>query len=45
MQHVLAHRADTRMSFYLWNDLPERTFPEVETLLTSASYQARANGE
>ena len=44
MQHVLAQDG-IRMPFHAWNDLPERTFPHVTTLLTTASYQARANGE
>jgi hypothetical protein len=44
MQQVLAKDGVT-MPFFAWNDLPERTFPEVKTLLTSASYRARANGE
>ncbi|MDX2986513.1 DUF6197 family protein [Streptomyces caniscabiei] len=44
MQHVLAQDG-IRMPFHAWNDLPERDFPHVTALLTSASYQARANGE
>lgn len=44
LQEVLAGRG-IRMPFHAWNDLPERTFPQVENLLVTASYRARANGE
>ncbi|WP_234442822.1 DUF6197 family protein [Streptomyces sp. FxanaA7] len=44
MQQQLAKDGVT-MPFFAWNDLPDRTFPHVTALLTSASYQARANGE
>jgi hypothetical protein len=44
MQQTL-HRDGIHMPLFAWNDLPERTFPEVENLLVTAAYQARANGE
>lgn len=44
LQEVLAQNG-IRMPFFAWNDLPERTFPQVTNLLTAASYRARANGE
>ncbi|MFR9794253.1 hypothetical protein ACL07V_37460 [Streptomyces sp. MB22_4] len=31
--------------FFAWNDMPERTFPDVEKRLTRAAYLARSNGE
>lgn len=33
------------MPFFAWNDLPDRTFPDIEKRLTRASYLARSNGE
>lgn len=44
MAQILAQDG-VRMPFFAWNDLPSRTFPEVENLLVSAAYRARANGE
>ena len=44
MAQILAQDG-IRMPFHAWNDLDERTFPEVENLLVSAAYRARANGE
>jgi hypothetical protein len=35
----------TQMPFFAWNDLPERTFTDIEKRLTRASYLARSNGE
>ena len=34
-----------QMPFFAWNDLPERTFPDIEKRLTRAAYLARTNGE
>ncbi|MER6092431.1 DUF6197 family protein [Streptomyces bluensis] len=31
--------------FFAWNDPPERTFPEVKTLITQSIAAARKNGE
>jgi len=33
------------MPYFAWNDLPERTFPQVENRLVRASHLARSNGE
>lgn len=44
MQHTL--RMDgVDMPFFAWNDLPERTFPQVRHLITSSAIAARNNGE
>ncbi|CQR59280.1 DUF6197 family protein [Streptomyces leeuwenhoekii] len=44
MQHSLW--ADgINMPFYAWNDLPTRTFPQVQTLITVSAATARKNGE
>ncbi|MFC9497621.1 hypothetical protein [Streptomyces sp. NPDC056982] len=43
MQEVLATWG-VRMQFFAWNDLPDTPLKDVETLLTSASHRARANG-
>ncbi|MFK0288346.1 hypothetical protein ACIQVL_48920 [Streptomyces sp. NPDC090499] len=34
-----------QMPFFAWNDLPERTFPDIEKRLNRAAYLARTNGE
>jgi hypothetical protein len=35
----------TDMPFYAWNDLPERTFPQVKHLITASVTAARHHGE
>jgi hypothetical protein len=44
MQHTLAQDG-TDMPFFAWNDLPERTWPQVENLLVTAASCARTRGE
>jgi hypothetical protein len=44
LQHTLVQDG-TDMPFFAWNDLPERTFPQVENLLVTAAHCARTRGE
>lgn len=44
IQLALAEHGIT-MPYFAWNDLPERTFPQVENRLVRASHLARSNGE
>ncbi|MFB7398271.1 hypothetical protein [Streptomyces sp. NPDC056191] len=43
--HTVLAAEDVHMPFYAWNDLPGRTFPHVEALLTRAADHARSNGD
>ncbi|MGQ4393783.1 hypothetical protein ACN6K5_003569 [Streptomyces violaceoruber] len=43
MQHTLSKVTD--LPFHAWNDLPERTFPQVSHLITASATLARTHGE
>ncbi|KPC66636.1 hypothetical protein ADL27_59195 [Streptomyces sp. NRRL F-6602] len=43
MQHTLTKVTD--MPFHAWNDLPQRTFPQVTHLITTSATHARTHGE
>ncbi|MFD8899936.1 DUF6197 family protein [Streptomyces ardesiacus] len=43
MQHTLTKVTD--LPFYAWNDLPDRTFPQVKHLITTSAAHARTHGE